>query len=124
MQKKKILIVEDDAAYRKFLHLILMEHAYDVLEANNGISGLSIALKYHPDLIILDRLMPGMDGLTMLNELRKDQYGKQVKVIILTNLDPDDETIQTVVKAKPAFYCVKTDIKLDELLQKIKELLG
>jgi len=61
--------------------------------------------------------------MKLLTELRKDSYGKSVKVIILTNIEPDDSILGTVLEEKPSFYLVKSDIQLSELMDKIKEVI-
>lgn len=121
---KKILIVEDELAYSKLLSDQLIEKGYSVLEAVNGKGGLEIAKKENPDLILLDIRMPVMDGMTMLDLLRKEKWGNKMKVIMLTNLEPDDKIIREVVTTEPSYYFVKSDIKLADLLAKIKELLA
>lgn len=118
---KKILIIEDDIAYLRLLKDQLTKNEYYVLEAKNAKEGLLIAKLQYPDLILLDIRMPGMDGLSMLTELRKDLYGKSVKVIILTNLELDDKILQNVLKNEPTYYFVKSDIQIAELIEKIKE---
>lgn len=120
---KRILVIEDDLAYLELLHDQLAKNDYEIIEAKNGEEGLTAAKFHHPDLILLDIRMPGMDGITMLNELRKGAYGKSVKVIILTNLELDDHILQKVLKDQPSYYLMKSEIKLVELLEKIKELL-
>lgn len=120
---KKILIVEDELAYLKLLNSQLSEKGYKVIEAENGAKGLEKAKSESPDLILLDIRMPVMDGMTMLEELRKEEAGKKVKVIILTNLEPDDKIIGEVVSDQPSYYLVKSDIQFNDLLAKIKELL-
>lgn len=120
---KKILIIEDDLAYLKLLNDQLYKNGYEVIEAKDGEKGLALAKFQHPDLILLDIRMPVMNGITMLDELRKDTYGKSAKVIILTNLEPDDKILQKVLEDQPTYYFVKSDIQLAELIEKIKELL-
>ncbi len=121
---KKILVVEDELAYLKLLNSQLTEKGYTVIEAINGKIGLEKAKKENPDLILLDIRMPVMDGMAMLDELRKEEAGKQTKVIMLTNLEPDDKIIGKVVDDQPSYYFVKSDIQFNDLLEKIKELLG
>ena len=123
-KNQKILIVEDELAYRKLLHDELTENGYSVIEAKDGKEGIIMAKKYHPDLILLDIRMPDMNGVTVLEELRKDDYGSTAKVIFLTNLESDDQMIQKVIKDKPAYYLIKSDIQISDLLEKIKNLLG
>lgn len=120
---KKILVVEDELAYLKLLNSQLTKNGYKVIEAVNGKEGLTKAKKENPDLILLDIRMPVMDGMTMLDLLRKEEPGKKIKVIMLTNLEPDDKIIGKVVNDEPAYYFVKSDIQFSDLLDKIKELL-
>lgn len=121
---KKILIVEDEIAYLKLLSSQLTEKGYQVIEAIDGKKGLEKAKIENPDLILLDIRMPVMDGMAMLNLLRKEEAGKKAKVIILTNLEPDDKIIEEVVNDQPSYYFVKSDIQFNDLLEKIKELLA
>lgn len=120
---KKILLVEDEPAYLNLLNIQLTAKGYTVIEATNGKQGLEKARSENPDLILLDIRMPVMDGMTMLDSLRKEEIGKKTKVIILTNLEPDDKIIEKVVNDQPSYYFVKSDIQLNDLLEKIKELL-
>ena len=120
---KKILIIEDELAYVNLLRDRL-SGTYEVLEAADGQKGLESALKNQPDLILLDIRMPIMDGMAMLGELRKDAYGKNAKVILLTNLEVSDKILKQVVKDQPVYYFVKSDVKLNDLLSKINELLA
>jgi CheY-like chemotaxis protein len=120
---KKILIIEDEMSYVKLLRRQLTLGGFEVLEATNGKQGLEMAKQHHPDLILLDIRMPMMSGIMVLDELRKDPFGKTVKVILLTNLEPDDKTVQEVVKNQPSFYLVKSDIELEDLMKKVKALL-
>jgi DNA-binding response OmpR family regulator len=121
---KKILIVEDELAYLKLLNSQLTGKGYAVIEASNGKSGLEAAKKEKPDLILLDIRMPVMDGMTMLELLRKQETDKKAKVIMLTNLEPDDKIIGKVVNDQPSYYFVKSDIQFNDLLAKIEELLA
>jgi DNA-binding response OmpR family regulator len=119
---KKILIVEDELAY---VHLLRnkLRPDYQILHAQDGRIGLAKAKSEKPDLILLDIVMPAMDGLTALNELRKDTWGKTAKVILLTNLEANDRIVMKVSEDLPTYYCIKSDVTLDDLLDKIKELL-
>jgi twitching motility two-component system response regulator PilH len=124
MDKKKILIVEDEEAMQKAISEALTNQGFAVITANNGEEGLAISVKEHPNLILLDIFMPRMDGLVMLRKVRLDEWGKKVPVIILTNLNPNSNSvINSVLKDEPAYYLVKSDVKLEGIVDKIKEVL-
>jgi DNA-binding response OmpR family regulator len=126
MKGKKILIVEDELPLRNALLDILTFEEFAVLQADNGEEGLAVALKDHPDLILLDVVMPVMDGLTMLKKLRgTDDYGAHVPVIMLSNLSLYNENISKGVNAMdPSYYLVKTDWALPDVVKKVKGLLS
>lgn len=122
---KKILVVEDEVSLRNALRDKLTHAGFTTLEAANGSEGLEIALREHPDLVLLDVIMPVMDGMTMLKKLRtENDWGKSVPVIILTNLSSDsDQIISDVTIFEPSYYLVKSDWKLEDLIIKINDLL-
>lgn len=127
---KKILVIEDELAYLKLLNDQLSAKEYKVFEAVNGKEGLEMARKEKPDLILLDIKMPVMDGMVMLKLLRKEEIrknlptGRQAKVIMLTNLEPDEEITKGVVSDRPLYYFIKSDMQFSDLLKKIEELLA
>lgn len=124
MDKKKILIVEDEESMLNALSDYLETQEFATLMARDGEEGLEIALKEHPDLILLDILMPKMDGMIMLQKLREDEWGKQTPVIILTNVSPNaNSIISSVLKNEPAYYLVKSDVRLEGIVDKIKDVL-
>ena len=120
----KILIIEDEAAYLDLLTTQLSAKGYEIVTATNGQEGLDKAKCEQPNLILLDIRMPVMDGVTMLDLLRKDESLKNTKVILLTNLEPNDKLIGDVVRDQPSYYFVKSDTQLADLFEKIKVLLA
>jgi DNA-binding response OmpR family regulator len=120
---KKVLIVEDESTIIKALSSKLESDNLSVLLAVDGEEGLSKALSEHPDLILLDLIMPKMDGLTMLAKLREDKWGKQVPVIILTNLT-DAKTETEAMKKGVHEYLIKTDWTIEDVMKKVNEKLG
>ncbi len=122
-KSKKILIVEDETDIRGVLADSLREQ-FTVSEGGDGEEGLAIALKEHPDLILLDVLMPKMSGTQMLQKLREDaSWGLNVPVIMLTNFSATDEDIiRKVAELKPLYYFVKSEWEIDDLLLKVKEV--
>lgn len=121
--RKKILIVEDELPIAKVLSDKFKENDFDVFEAHEGFEGLRFAFEKHPDIILLDIIMPKMDGITMLQKLRKDSWGKNVPVLILTNLT-DASKVSQVLSQDVFDYLVKTDWKLDEVVHAVNEKLG
>lgn len=120
---KKILIVEDDHAIGKILLSRLNAEGFITILETNGKEGLETSLKEHPDLIILDLVMPIMDGISMLKELRQDEgWGKNAKVLIMTNLT-NDEKLQEAFQNGVFEYLVKANWELGIVVDKIKHML-
>lgn len=124
MEKRKILIVEDELAILRATSDRLAEEGYEMLEAKDGADGLEQALKEHPDLILLDILMPKMDGVQVMKRLREDAWGEKVPVILLTKLDLDDKKLREVVQYSAAYYLVKRDWSLEDVVEKVKEIIS
>ena len=120
--KHKILIIEDEKALLAVLSDKFKREGFVVFQATDGKAGLEVAVKQKPELIILDIIMPSMDGLQMLKKLREDKWGNSVKVLILSNLsDPDQLNVareQGVVE-----YMVKSNWGLNDVVNKVKETL-
>jgi DNA-binding response OmpR family regulator len=122
--KKTILIIEDELPMLKALSDKFTLEGFEILEAKDGAEGLEAAISKKPDLIILDIFMPVMDGKAMFEKLRQDAWGKTVPVVILTNLNPDDKTLDELMKNGPSYYFIKSKWKLEELVAKVKKELG
>lgn len=122
---KNVLIIEDDNALGQALNDKFLLSGFKTTIASDGEEGLIKALSIKPSLIVLDLTMPKKSGWEVLEELRKDSWGIQVPVIILTNspIDDSNNRINQVVEYQPAYYFLKTDIKLDYLIDKVKEIL-
>jgi DNA-binding response OmpR family regulator len=122
-EMKKILIIEDDRPLREAIKDKLVREGFSCIEAKNGKEGFEMALREHPDLILLDIVMPIMDGITMLKELRKDKWGKKAKIILLTNLS-DNEKLAEVMQYEVFDYLVKSDWKIENIIKQIREQLN
>lgn len=120
----KVLIIEDDVVLARMYQRLLTNRGYLTDIAIDGVEGLKMALKKHPDLILLDIRMPKMDGVTMLKLLRKDPWGAKVPVIILTNFDANDEIVKSLLESHPAYYLVKSNIDSELILEKIKDIIN
>jgi len=95
-KNKVLLIAEDEPSLRYILRDKLSNIGFTVFEAADGEEGLAVAMKEHPDLILLDLVMPKMDGISMLKKLRESDWGKSVKVLVLTNLDETGKISEAV----------------------------
>ena len=122
-QSKTILIVEDEKDLREALATAFTYEGFLTLTAEDGEIGLATALREKPDMILLDVMMPKMDGLAVLKNLRKDEWGKEARVIVMTALDELDKVAE-VIEAGVDEYIMKTSITLNGIVTKVKEKLG
>lgn len=120
---KKILFIEDQPALQKALGRILEEEGYKTLSALDGETGIRIAQKELPDLVLLDLILPRKDGFTILKELKSDAKTKAIPIVILTNLERGEDVDQALALGATT-YLVKTYYRLDEVVKKIKEIIG
>jgi len=120
---KKILIIEDEETVLRVLVTKFTHEGFKVFEAKDGEEGLAKALEEKPALILLDIIMPKMDGMTFLKRLRKDNWGKNVPVIILTNLS-DDRNIAEAMEGGVYDFLVKSSWEAEDVVRRVKERLG
>jgi DNA-binding response OmpR family regulator len=121
--KKQILLVEDDIALAEMYQDKFVLEGFHVYVSRNGVDGLEAALRIKPDLILLDILLPGMDGMTVMKKLRTDVWGKTVPIIMLTNLNANDTILKGVVEDHPAYYLMKANSEPAEVVGKVKDVL-
>jgi two-component system, OmpR family, alkaline phosphatase synthesis response regulator PhoP len=124
MNGKKILVVDDDLAFCEMLTEILESEGASVSVEHDGQAGLEKALELHPDLILLDMMMPRMTGIAALELLRKDAWGKNVPAVLLTNVNQPEAMAASIEKGPPTEYLLKVDWTLDEIAEKIKKILA
>lgn len=122
-KKKKVLIAEDEEPIRVALGQVLTEQGITALEAPDGQTALDLALEEHPDLIVLDILMPRMHGMDVYANIRKDDWGKDVKIIILTNYSTDAK-VEEAARHDQTELLVKSDSKLDDFVEYVKKRLA
>lgn len=122
-KSKKILIVEDESSLYVAVFEKLRMEGYQVTGARNGSDGLRIALEQRPDLILLDIVLPEMDGITMLKQLRKDEWGKGVPVVLLTNLN-EAQANEKGLDESAQDYLVKADWTLEEVIERVGVVLA
>lgn len=123
--KKILLVVEDEKPIQDLLMDKLTEEGFKVISAWDGEEGLKMAIENHPDLVLIDIILPKMSGIIMLEKLRENEWGKNVPVIMLTNLSSDNkEMLANIEKFKPDEYLLKTDWSINDVVKKIKAKLG
>lgn len=113
-----VLVVEDSVAAREVVMRILRREGYDVIGASNGREGLDALDHSHADLVLLDVMMPEMDGMTMLDAIRKSPQHRRLPVILLSALS--DERRMQRARELGAEYLVKTRFSYDELLDHVQ----
>jgi len=123
-QPHRILVTEDEPAMMEAITTVLGRAGFSVIPAKDGKEGVEFALRDHPDCIILDILMPNVDGVTMMETLRRDTWGKTIPIIILTNLDASDKMIETILRNQPSYYLIKASTSLEDLVEKVKNVLS
>jgi len=125
-QKSKILIVEDEASLRRALCDKFIREDFEVFEAKDGEVGLLVATKEKPDIILLDMMMPKMDGITMLHHLRTvGTWGLTVPVLLLTNVSSDDKRmLKEVSEDISSHYLVKSDWPISKLVIRVREAIA
>ena len=111
--------MEDEVDIREAMAEALTQAGYTVIEAENGAIGLEKAIAHKPDLVLLDIIMPVMDGHGVLEKLRDDPWGKSAKVIVLTSRD-DVQNIASAHAGAIQDYIIKAHASLDEIVKKVR----
>jgi len=120
--RKKILVVEDSQDIRNILYMRLLINGYDVIVAEDGQQGLDKAKNENPDLIILDLMLPKIDGYEVCRMLKFDDKFKNMPIIILSALDQQEDREKATKSGADAYFIKPFDLEL--LLTKIKNLIS
>lgn len=121
--KKRILIVEDETMMITPLASKFEHAGFEVIKAFDGEDGLEKAMKEKPDLVMLDILMPKMDGMAVMRKIREDKHwGSDVPIVMLTNLN-DPEKVSEAANYQVFDFLVKTDWKLEDIINFVKQKL-
>lgn len=119
---QKVAIIEDDIAISQMYRLKFETEGYDVQTADNGKLGLELIEEFHPDIILLDLMMPEMTGDEMLNELRTKPWGKDITVIILTNMG-EEEAPKSLKELGVHSFIVKAEMTPRQVAERVKQAL-
>lgn len=118
----KVLLVEDDKMIIDMYTLKFTQEGYNVVQAENGKDGLDLAKKETPDIILLDIILPQMDGFTVLKELKADANLKDVPVVLLTNLGQDGD-VKKGLELGANDYLIKANYTPSQVVDKVKSVL-
>jgi DNA-binding response OmpR family regulator len=123
MSTVKVAVIEDDIAISQMYRLKFETEGFEVQTADNGRLGLELIEAFHPDIILLDLMMPEMSGDEMLLELRKKPWGKDVKVIILTNLG-EEEAPKVLKDLDVHSFIVKAEMTPRQVAERVKQVVA
>lgn len=122
--QKKVLLIEDDPMVVRMYERKLKMSGYKLSLAYNGEEGFVVLRNETPDIILLDVMMPKMDGLETLKKIKADEAYKDVPVIILTNFGDRSEDVQKCKKMGAEDYWVKANMSLNEMVERINNILA
>ncbi len=122
MKKHKIVLIEDDKLLSKALSEELKESGFDVVQAFDGFEGFKAVKTEKPNLIILDIIMPKLDGLSLLERFKKDEEVKDIPVFMLTVFGSHEKIAGTIEGGADAYF-IKDQQSMASLLEAIKGLL-
>ncbi len=120
---KKIIFIEDEPALQHALTVVLNDAGYEVISAMDGEIGLGLIKKEKPDLVLLDLILPKMDGFQVLEMIRKDPETAKLPVIILSNLEENSD-INRALELGATTYLLKTNYRLEEVVEKVAGVLN
>jgi CheY-like chemotaxis protein len=121
--KKKVLIVEDEEVLQKTLKDDFEAHNFEVVATLDGADGLEKALSLHPRLIVLDILVPKLDGTAFLKKLREDSWGANASVMVLANIS-DYKKLEKALELGVDEYMIKADWNIKNVVERAKVILG
>jgi DNA-binding response OmpR family regulator len=120
--EKYILVIEDDKFLRELITQKIAKEGYKVLGAIDGEDGIKKIKSEKPDLVLLDLILPGIDGFEVLTRMKEDQTISSIPVIILSNLG-QKEDVERGLKLGAADYLIKAHFTPGEIIEKVKNIL-
>ncbi|MAG44755.1 response regulator [bacterium] len=122
-EKKKILIMEDDPFIARMYIKKLIKEGYTARQADNGIEGIDIMQTFLPDLVMLDIIMPQMDGFEVIRKLKDTKKFNKIPIVLLTNLG-EKENIEKGLALGADDYIIKAHFTPEEAIARIKKILN
>ncbi len=123
MSATKIAIIEDDGVIRQMYRMKFESEGFEVETAENGRDGVALVQHMKPDVILLDMHMPEMDGATALSKIRAEKWGKDIPVMVLTNLG-EEESPKNLRALGISGYIVKADFTPRQVVARVKDVLA
>jgi DNA-binding response OmpR family regulator len=121
-ENKKILLVEDDAFVSDIYQTKLGQDGFSVILAENGIEAMKALENEKPDMVLLDVVMPYMDGMEVLKKMKENENWKNIPVILLTNLS-EKEKVEEGLEIGASDYLIKSHFTPSEVVTRVKSLL-
>lgn len=121
-KKTKVLIIEDDTYISDMYKIKLETAGFEVFSATDGMEGIKRLSEKKPDIILLDIIMPKIDGFSVLKMIKKNEEFAKIPVVLLTNLG-QKENIERGIKFGAASYIIKAHFTPSEVVEKIKDVL-
>ena len=121
--RTRLLLVEDDRFLRKAAEVVLRRHGFEVLTAQDGEDDLTVARAARPALILLDLLMPQMQGFQVIEHLKQDPETADIPVIVMSNLGQESD-VQRAMEAGALAYVVKSNVALNDLADRVRGVLA
>jgi len=123
LKKARVLIIDDDPVLRRLFSSLLGNAGYEVLDAPDADQGQELAGRLQPDLILMDKNLPGIDGITAAGRLKKEAATAHIPVALLTN---EDLSIETEKKMKEALIadCIQKRLSNEEFIARVKNILA
>jgi DNA-binding response OmpR family regulator len=121
-KKTKVLIIEDDSYISDMYKIKFESENFETVVANNGIEGIKFLEKDVPDIILLDVVMPKVDGFSVLKKIKKNPKLDKIPVVLLTNLS-QKENVERGFELGASSYIIKAHFTPSEVVEKIKEVL-
>ena len=122
-KKKNVLVVEDDLLLVQAYKIKLEKEGIKTWVATNGSEAITYLEKDPPNVVLLDLLLPGLNGFEFLSAIRKNEKWKNVVVLILTNLTQSEENLKIAKNLGAADYIVKAEIKIGDVIEKVKKYI-
>lgn len=119
---QRVMIIEDDLTELQIYQKQLEEAGYTVMTEYDGQKAVDRILKEKPDILLIDLGLPHVSGTDIMREVRKDMWGMSLPMIVLTQHDCNDETINEILQFNPSYYIVKSKTSPDEVVEKVNHI--